>query len=304
VVGDVQQLRNYGWRDVTLDDVHSLLAGGSKTGRFFHVTSDDGEAGDGAFVRALQTISCPCTLFLSLETMNEEARRIHLPFVSSKDIRMEDHSLSHQRAFHYRHVIGFHSDLVPLMSSAHRMGLSEGSPVCIYGGEFACPNFLPHFEAMIFCKSEAQNIREKAGSREWSDQLRRKLIASGFGFLRFGKLCIQGKYESVPDFQIRIQNSLKNGFDHLAKYLGRQPVAFAYPWWEGSSEADSVLKQLGYQMTFSGLGICHERNLFGIPRIFINNETPRPLNFDLIKRSQSQSHWEQFKRFGRRLFYA
>src|SRR5581483_4037177 len=79
-------------------------------GCYFHVTLDDGAAQDRACVDVLEGLRCPATLFISLEAMSEQDRTAYEPLRSSRYVSIQDHSLRHARRFHFRHIVGFHSD--------------------------------------------------------------------------------------------------------------------------------------------------------------------------------------------------
>jgi len=129
---DVRALRAQGWTSVSLEDLKGILTGERpRAGRHVHVTIDDGAEGDRDCVSALQALSCPVTLFVSLDTMSVAARTAYRDLLSYTDVAVEDHSLRHERAFHYRHIVGFHSAERPLMTSPERMGLVPGDPVCV-----------------------------------------------------------------------------------------------------------------------------------------------------------------------------
>lgn len=276
---DVRALRERGWRDASLDEVESLLRRGMfRSGRFFHVTIDDGASGDRDCVAALRAVSCPATLFLSLDAMSDADRAVHCDLRSASDLRIEDHSLRHQRTFHYRHVIGFHSEAAPLMSSPDPGGLPMGSPVCTYGGELVRPRFIPDERAVAVCREAARAVTAPPGNPAWQAALREALLASGHGFRRFGRLCIAGEYESPQVFRRRIRDYLAEGRRRLEAFTGRAPVAFAHPWWQPSPPADRYLRELGYRLTFAGRGLCRHPRTRAIPRLFVNNETRRPID--------------------------
>ena len=279
LVDDVAALRARGWRDVSLAGLESvLLERQGPAVRLFHVTLDDGAEGDLACVEALRRVSCPSTLFVSLNTMTESARAIHRALALSPDVAVEDHSLSHNRTFHYRHVVGFHSAEAPVVTSSARLGLRAGDPVCTYGGELTRPTFTVDERARQVCHEAACQSRVRPGSRPWSDELTGRLVSSGLGTVRFGRLCVTGAYESRAAFRARVSVDLADGHRQLSAYLGRPPVAFAHPWWEPSATADDALRGLGYRLAFSGRGLCRTRSTFAVPRLFVSNTTPRPLN--------------------------
>lgn len=274
---DIVALRARGWHDVSLADLQSRLRNGSD-GRLFHVTIDDGTEGDRECVSALRRVSCPATLFVSLDTMTESSREIHRGLRSCDTVALADHSLQHNRTFHYRHVIGFHSDAAPLLTSPGQLGLEMGDPVCVYGGELTRRQFIPDPRAREVCREAVRGLRDAPGSAGWSEALANRLTGSGVGYRRFGRLCIAGVYEPEEAFHGRLMEYLARGRDRLAEFTGSAPIAFAYPWWQPSPAADACLRTLEYRMTFSGRGVCRQRSAFNIPRLFVNNETPRPLD--------------------------
>jgi hypothetical protein len=275
LAADVRALRTRGWRDVSLAQLQALSGA---SGRFFHVTIDDGAEGDRDCVLALSGLSCSVTLFVSLEAMTESARAVHRELVTHGNVAVGDHSLQHNRTFHYRLVIGFHSDMAPLVSSPERLGLEAGDPICVYGGELSRPEFRPDSRAVALCREAARGASAAPGSATWREAIANRLIESGLGYRRFGRLCIAGVYESDEAFEQRLATYLARGRDHLSEFTGSAPLAFAYPWWQPSRAGDECLRRLGYQMTFSGQGLCRLRSTFNIPRLFVNNETPRPLD--------------------------
>ena len=277
LVADVVALRALGWQDVPLADLQSRLRNRSG-GRFFHVTIDDGAEGDRECVAALLHVSCPVTLFVSLDAMTESSRAIHRGLLSCSTVALADHSLQHNRTFHYRHVIGFHSDAAPLMTSPERLRLEAGDPVCVYGGELTRRQFIPDPRAGDVCRETVRGLSDAPGSSAWSEALANRLIQSGVGYRRFGRLCIAGAYEPEEAFHRRLMEYLTRGRDRVAEFTGSSPIAFAFPWWQPSPAGDTCLRALEYQMTFSGRGLCQQRSTFNIPRLFVNNETPRPLD--------------------------
>jgi len=280
---DIKVMREKGWQEASLEDLEHLLSGRRKKfGQFFHITSDDGGEGDYEFVAALRLLSCPATLFISLAAMTEKARAIYQEMLHFSDLSIQDHSFRHKRIFHYRSVIGFHSDAKPLASSPERHAIAEGSPVCIYGGELARTQFTPDERAIDICQDAARSCIELPGTPAWEESIAHRLLASGFGFRRLGKLCIQGEYETREEFKRRISTYLVEGKRALGQFTNRPPMAFAYPWWEMNALADRCLGNLGYKMTFAGRGLCRKKTPFRIPRIFVNNQTPRPLNLKAL----------------------
>ncbi len=252
LIDDVAVLRASGWRDCSLADLDAMAAGARACDRsFFHVTLDDGAEQDLACVEALQQMSCASTLFISLETMSTAARLAYRALVSRDDVAVEDHSLRHQRVFHTRHVIGFHSREAPLMTSPERLGLHPGDPVCTYGGELVRPRFTPDPRAQAWCREAAAQMTAAPGSVAWTEALGASLVGADLGFRRFGRLCVRGEYETRDAFRRRIPPYLREGRDRLASLTGRAPIAFAHPWWQPSPTADECLLALGYRLTFS-----------------------------------------------------
>jgi hypothetical protein len=279
LAADVKALRARGWRDVSLVGLESALGDPTTSrGRCFHVTIDDGAEGDLECVAALQALSCPATLFVSLDAMSERARAVHRELAQSSDVAVEDHSLRHNRTFHYRHIVGFHSNESPLVTSPERLGLMVGDPVCTYGGELGAPAFTPDQGARDVCCQAAAVSAERPGTAAWTRSIAERLLKSGFGFRRLGRLCIAGAYESRRVYSHRLSAYLTEGRERLSQLLGRPPVAFAHPWWESSVTADQQLRALGYRMTFAGRGLCRQRSPMEIPRLFVNNKTPRPID--------------------------
>jgi hypothetical protein len=279
LAADVKALRASGWHDVSLAGLESVLTAGTTShDRYFHVTIDDGAERDLECVASLQALSCPTTLFVSLDAMTERARAVHRELAKSDDVAVEDHSLRHNRTFHYRHIVGFHADESPLVTSPERLGLLPGDPVCTYGGELAAPAFTPDQGAREVCRQAAAMSAERPGTAEWTRSIAERLLTSGFGFRRLGRLCIAGGYESRGTFNHRLSAYLTEGRERLSQFLGRTPVAFAHPWWESSVTADERLRALGYRMTFGCRGLCRQRSPMEIPRLFVSNETPRPLD--------------------------
>lgn len=303
---DVRTLRARGWRELSLEGVKKALTRrGASSGRYFHVTIDDGAEGDRECVSALGRLSCPVTLFLSLETMSAAAQSLHREFASCSDVALEDHSLRHDRSFHYRHVIGFHSDEQPLMTSPDRLGLQAGDPVCTYGGELVRRRFVPNSGASEVCQLAARSISARPSSREWTAALTMRLVESGLGSFRLGRLCVAGTYESKQAFSERLSTYLRDGRDRLAALTGRPPTAFAHPWWEPSPIADDCLRKLGYDVTFAGRGLCRRRGTLEIPRLFVSNTTPRPIDPETLAAADLRSPVVRWIRdAGRRTVFA
>lgn len=303
---DVGALRERGWRELSLDGLKQALTRNSGTpGRYFHVTIDDGAEGDRECVAALRNLSCPVTLFVSIGMMSAAACAVHRELVSVPDVALEDHSLRHDRAFHYRHVIGFHCDEKPLITSPERMRLLSGDPVCTYGGELARRRFVPDPGASEVCRAAARSSPARPGGAEWTEALTARLVESGLGSFRLGRLCVAGTYESWQAFSDRLAGYLGQGRDRLAALTGRTPIAFAYPWWEPSRVADRRLQALGYEMTFAGRGLCRRRIAFEIPRLFVNNDTARPIDPEMLSAPESLSAATRWIReVGRRAVFA
>ena len=78
-------LRDAGWRDISLEELSRLLDHG-KSGRYFHVTIDDGARGDRECVDALRSVSCPATLFVPLDAMTAEDRTACEALRASSDV--------------------------------------------------------------------------------------------------------------------------------------------------------------------------------------------------------------------------
>jgi hypothetical protein len=300
-------LRAAGWRDVSLEELGLLLDHGGKSGRYFHVTIDDGAKGDRQCVDALRSVSCPATLFVPLDAMTAEDRTACEALRASSDVAIQDHSLRHLRTFHYRHVIGFHCAERPLMTSPDRLGLETGDPVCTFGGELVRPRFVADQRAIRICREHASaRIGDAQGSDRWHGALADVLIANGLASWRLARLCVVGTYETEEAFVERISAYLRTGFERLRAFNGRAPVAFAHPWWQPSAAADRVLGELGYSLTFSGRGLCRDRRRFAIPRLPVTSRTPRPLDPVALApgASDGAAIAEQIRSIGRRLVFA
>lgn len=304
LANDVMTLRKKGWLELSFSELENILIGRiRRQGLFFHVTSDDGTMKDRQFVATLRALSCPCTLFISLSRMMGEEKNLYHEFLGTDDVQVEDHSLRHDRIFHYRHVIGFHSDNQPIISSPERLGLQVGDPICLYGGALVRPRFTPNQSVVDLCRSSVKKISEPQGSVLWTQAMAVQLVKSEMGFYRFGKLCIDGVYESHHTFCQRVEGELQDGRECFREFAGRYPCAFAFPWWQRGMMAEKCLRHLGYQMIFSGNGVCDQSNPFQIPRIFIHNNTPRPLNLESLMAAQHLHPLSLLKDFARRIVY-
>ncbi len=308
LIDDVTSLRRDGWRDCALAQLHEMVSGASGCDRnYFHVTLDDGAEQDLACVEALGQASCACTLFISLDAMSAAARvayRTLLADTGAGNVAIGDHSLRHNRTFHSRRVIGFHSDEAPLMTSPDRHGLRTGDPVCAYGGELARPCFVPDPRASDWCRRAVVGIAAAPGAAAWTEALSESLIGAGLAFRRLGRLCVAGRYETREQFRARIAPYLREGRDRLAAFTRRAPIAFAHPWWQPSPTADECLLSLGYRLTFSGHGVWRHGHRSAIPRLFVSNETARPLAPDRASASGARSSWAAARELGRRALWA
>jgi hypothetical protein len=309
LIDDVTTLRATGWRDCSLADLDAIASHGRASDRhYFHVTLDDGAEQDVMCVEALRQVSCPATLFISLETMSDAARLAYRDLVSGADvagIAIGDHSLRHNRTFQTRHVIGFHAAEAPLMTSPERLGLRPGDPVCMYGGELARPCFTPDSRARRWCREVVARIVAPPGSAQWTEALATALIDARLGFRRFGRLCVRGQYETGAQFRARIAPYLREGRDRLAAFTGRPPLAFAHPWWQPGPAADRYLRSLDYRLTFSGHGLWRPDQAVAIPRVFVSNETPRPLFPERVAAARARSPWAgRVRDLGRRVLWA
>jgi hypothetical protein len=309
LAADVLSLRREGWRDCSLADVEAIASGARACDRnYFHVTLDDGAEEDLACVDALNRLSCPATLFISIDAMSDAARAAYRGLAaraSATGIAIGDHSLRHNRTFHSRNVVGFHSSEAPLMTSPERLGLQPGDPVCAYGGELARPSFIPVADARAHCRRVARELAPRPGSEAWTEQLAASLLEAGLAFRRLGRLCVNGRYESREEFRARIAPYLLEGRDRLAWFTGRAPLAFAHPWWQPSPTADRCLLSLGYRLTFSGQGLWDGEDARAIPRLFVSNETPRPLAPErAASMARARSSWEAVRDLGRRALWA
>jgi hypothetical protein len=304
LAADVDALRSGGWRDLSLAGLEStLVSGAAAHDRYFHVTIDDGAERDLECVASLRAVSCPATLFVSLEAMTERARAIHRELAASEDVAVEDHSLRHNRTFHYRHIVGFHSDDAPLVTSPERLGLRAGDPVCSYGGELARPSFTPDPRARDVCHQAARSSNAAPGTADWTAGITDGLLQSSFGFRRWGRLCIAGVYETRAAFNSRVAAYLAEGHEHVSQFLGRVPVAFAHPWWEPSAIANDHLRSLGYRMTFARRGLCRQRSPFEIPRLFVSNNTRRPIDPRAIERTSNAAVFRWARDVGRKAVF-
>jgi hypothetical protein len=276
LVDDVRVLRAGGWRDLSLDDVCRLSARTARSARYFHVTLDDGSEHDRECVAALRSVSCPCTLFLSLDTMSAAAREACLA-LAAPDVALGDHSLRHARVFTSRHVVGFWTSAAPLLGAPERLGLREGDPICSYAGELTTRAFTPDPRAGALCREAAQATDAPPGSTAWQQVLADRLLDDGLAFRRVGRLCVAGTYEAPSAFADRVRAYIAEGRDRLAEATGAAPTVFAHPWWEPSRTADRCLQSLGYRATFSGRGLWSGRSRIAIPRVFVSSDTARPL---------------------------
>src|ERR1017187_6318187 len=74
VIQDVRHLRDDGWHEISLEELHRILSGQTQYRHpVFHVTSDDGTRADADFVAALRLLSCPATFFVCLHRMDRDA---------------------------------------------------------------------------------------------------------------------------------------------------------------------------------------------------------------------------------------
>ncbi len=274
---DVRALRSHGWRDVSLDELLAISPRTATTSKYFHVTIDDGSERDADCIAALAGESCPATLMLSLDIMSAAARRICLG-LAGPDVAVADHSLRHARVFRTRHVIGFWSPAAPLVSAPERFGLHEGDPICSYAGELTGRAFVPDPRAVAICRERAAANGLPSGDERWRHDLASSLEAAGLAFRRVGRLCVAGAYETRSAFVARLDAYLAEGRRRFAEAAGRPPMAFAHPWWEPSPTADRILHALGYRATFSGRGLWDGRSTMAVPRVFVSNATPRPLD--------------------------
>ena len=308
LIDDVTSLRRSGWRDCSLADLEAMASGARACDRnYFHVTLDDGAERDLVCVDALGRVSCAATLFISLDAMSDAARLAYRTLLTGAglgDLAIGDHSLRHNRTFHSRHVIGFHSEEAPLMTSPDRLGLKTGDPVCAYGGELARPGFVPDVRAREWCRRTVADVPAAPGTTAWTEALSASLIDAGLAFLRLGRLCVAGQYETRDQFSARIAPYLLEGRDRLTAFTGRAPAAFAHPWWQPSPTADRCLLSLGYRLTFSGHGLWRRGKASAIPRLFVSNETARPLAPERAAAARVRSPWAAIRDVGRRALWA
>jgi len=305
VISDVRHLRNEGWLDISLEDLYGVLTGQREYScPVFHVTSDDGTRADSDFVAALRLISCPATLFVCLERMKDDVDALFRELSRSSDYQIGDHTLRHDRAFQFRHVVGFYHVRRPLVSSPERLGLKMGGPICSYGPELCSPRFFPANGAIEACHRAARVLENLESGCEWNTTLTNALVKSGFGFYRLGRLCVRGEYERRREWEQRVHTYLSKGREALRQFLSKEPFAFAYPWWEPCDLADYCLHQLQYKLTFSGFGLCKSMRPFRVPRLPISKETPRPLNLEKLDALRPLPLTNQVRSLARRLFYA
>lgn len=305
VISDVRHLRNEGWHDISLEDLHRILTGQRRYSYpVFHVTSDDGTRADSDFVAALRLLSCPATLFVCLERMEDDADAFFRELSLSADYQIGDHTLRHDRAFQFRHVVGFYHVRGPLVSSPERLGLQMGAPICSYRPELSSPQFFPANGAIEACHRAAKILENLEPGREWSTALSDALVKSGFGFYRFGKLCVRGEYERRREWEQRVHTYLSKGREALRQFISKEPFAFAYPWWEPCDLAEHCLRLLQYKLTFSGVGLCRTMRPFRVPRLPISGKTPRPLDLAKLDALRPLPLTSHVKSFARRVFYA
>ena len=218
LVSDVRSLREQGWRDISLEELHQLLSRtSSKAGRYFHVTSDDGTEGDAEFIRALRTVNCPATMFICLGRMTDAAKTVYASLRGASDIAIGDHTFGHQRTFHYRHVVGFSCSAEPLVSSPEQLGITEGAPVLMYGPDLERPAFHPREGVNEVCRSAAAAHRPHNKSRalpaRWSGH---RSASTGWGncaFAAITRIVARGKPASGPHWP--------KGTPGCASFLGR-----------------------------------------------------------------------------------
>jgi peptidoglycan/xylan/chitin deacetylase (PgdA/CDA1 family) len=116
---------------------------------------------------------------------------------------------------------------------------------------------------------------------------------------------VRGQYETGGQFRARIAAYLREGRDRLAALTGRSPMAFAHPWWQASPDGDRCLMSLGYRLTFSGHGLWRPDQAFAIPRVFVSNETPRPLLPERVAAARTRSpRMARVRDLGRRVLWA
>jgi hypothetical protein len=304
VVDDVRHLREEGWRDISLEELEKVLSGQIRYRQpLFHVTSDDGTAADADFVAGLRLLSCPATFFVSLQRMDNDAYVFFRQLAQSGDYHIGDHSLRHDRVFQSRHVVGFYHTRKPLVSSPERLGLKTGAPVCGYGPELCFPGFTPRDGAVEACYEAARYLPDEDPGDEWNKSLSAALVNSGFGFYRLGRLCVRGEYEARSTWEQRTSAYLSQGREALFQFTSREPLAFAYPWWESSNLAEHCLHELQYKVTFSGRGLCQVLRPSCVPRLPINSTTARPLDLERLD-SLCPGPNTFVGSFARRLLYA
>ena len=280
LIDDVTSLRRSGWQDCSLADVEAIVSGARACDRnYFHVTLDDGAEQDLACVEALGRVSCAATLFISLDAMTDAARLAYRALLKG-GARRHRHRRSQPAA--QSHVsLATHHRLSLRRSAAHDLAGSPGSQngrsrlrlrrrarAAVLRARPARPRVVP-----------AGRPGHSGGARDagWTDALAASLIDAGLAFRRLRRLCVAGEYETREQFRARITPYLLEGRDRLFTFTGRAPVAFAHPWWQPSPTADQCLLSLGYRLTFSGHGLWRKGPVSAIPRVFVSNETARPL---------------------------
>lgn len=283
VIADVKSLRERGWSDVSLVESADFIAGSRRrAGRYFLVTSDDGSPEDGELVGALRSVGCPGVLFINIGRIEHERLGFYAGLATSGDIAVQDHGRLHRKQFISGSVFD-HVTESAYLGGLEQWGLAIGMPICASSGEIARRRFTPDRSAMELAAETAGRSTCQEGSGPWKQEIQEALERKGLGYRRLGRFYVRGVFECESEFRERVRGYLREGREEFAAKVGRLPDYFAYPWWQGSGATDAILKELGYQGSFAGAGFIQRQDgqLFGIPRIPVGPDTPRPIRLDL-----------------------
>ena len=284
LIGDIQVLREAGWRDLTLEAAHRYISGdASLSGMFFLVTSDDSSEKDGEFVSALRQAGCPGVLFINIGNIHEERLPFYRQLVKSQDIAVQDHGRFHRKQFISGQVYDY-ADPGSYLGGLEHLNLEPGMPICIAGSEIAAPRFIPAGDALALAAETSRSLFPGVTKEERNRFIESTLIRKGRGYRRLGRFYLRGEFELDEDYSRRVFHYLADGKKEFEERLGRSPDYHAYTWWQGSRAADKALEKLGYKGSFSGTGHLQGQDgrMFGIPRVAVDSGTPRPLRLENI----------------------
>lgn len=229
------------------------------------------------FAKVMQDFNVPATFFVPTGLMPQGLIGFYKELDQGGLITIEDHSLFHRKMFSGPKLIGFYSDKAESMAQDH-LELQNGMPVLESTSELIGQLFKIDQRINDFCLENSWNV-DWANETEILRNIVKPLISLGFAKSKRDGVYFSGAYEPDEKYKMRIRNMLTSGKTRFVNILGRNPMAYCYPFYQHTNFLEKNLLNLGYQLQLGGGNIYWNGKTPLVFRFSIDRITKRPINF-------------------------